>query len=115
MIKFGIYLAEIGVIPDWMLRIAARFLTRQRLADSQNAAEKLELIEQLSKGGIAEKTDDANEQHYEVPTEFFQLVLGKHLKYSCNLFEKVDLQDEAEQAMLDLYICLLYTSDAADE
>ena len=104
MIKFGIYLAEIGVIPDWMIRVAARFLTRQRLADSQNAAEKLELIEQLSKGGIAEKTDDANEQHYEVPTEFFQLVLGKHLKYSCNLFEKVDFQDQAEQAMLDLYI-----------
>ncbi len=104
MIKFGIYLAEIGVIPDWMIRVAARFLTRQRLADSQNAAEKLELIEQLSKGGIAEKTDDANEQHYEVPTEFFQLVLGKHLKYSCNLFEKVDFQDQAEEAMLDLYI-----------
>ena len=95
---------EIGVIPDWMIRVAARFLTRQRLADSQNAAEKLELVEQLSKGGIAEKTDYANEQHYEVPTEFFQLVLGKHLKYSCNLFEEVDFQDEAEQAMLDLYI-----------
>ena len=104
MIKFGIYLAEIGVIPDWMIRVAARFLTRQRLADSQSAAEKIELIEQLSKGGIAEKTDYANEQHYEVPTEFFQLVLGKHLKYSCNLFEEVDFQDQAEQAMLDLYI-----------
>ena len=27
-----------------------------------------------------------------------------NIKYSCNLFEEVDFQDEAEQAMLDLYI-----------
>ena len=104
MIKFGIFLAEIGVIPDWVIRVAARFLTRQRLGQAQNVAEKLELIEQLSKGGVAEKAVDANEQHYEVPTEFFQLVLGRHLKYSCNLFEEVDSQDDAERAMLDLYI-----------
>ena len=71
MIKFGIYLAEIGVIPDWMIRVAARLLTRQRLADSQNAAEKLELIEQLSKGGIAEKTDDANDNITKCPPNSF--------------------------------------------
>jgi cyclopropane-fatty-acyl-phospholipid synthase len=28
------------------------------------------------------QTRDANEQHYEVPTEFYQLCLGPRLKYS---------------------------------
>ncbi|KAL2631492.1 hypothetical protein R1flu_016178 [Riccia fluitans] len=32
---------------------------------------------------IAVNTEDANMQHYEVPSEFFKLVLGKHLKYRC--------------------------------
>ena len=104
MIKIGIFLVEIGVIPDWMIRVVARILTRQRLKGPQDTAKKLELINELSKGGIAEKTGDANNQHYEVPTEFFQLVLGQHLKYSCNLFEGTESQDEAEQAMLDLYL-----------
>ncbi len=32
---------------------------------------------------IAVNTESANSQHYEVPTEFYQLVLGKRLKYRC--------------------------------
>jgi cyclopropane-fatty-acyl-phospholipid synthase len=31
---------------------------------------------------VAIHTDQANEQHYEVPTELFELMLGPHLKYS---------------------------------
>lgn len=30
---------------------------------------------------IAVHMEDANTQHYEVPTEFYHLVLGKRLKY----------------------------------
>lgn len=30
---------------------------------------------------IAIKTEEPKYQHYEVPTAFFKLVLGKHLKY----------------------------------
>ena len=104
MIKIGIFLAEIGFVPDWMIRLAARYLTRQRLSESQTESDKVGLIKQLSTGGVAEKVGRANEQHYEVPTEFFQLVLGKHLKYSCNLFDEAGSQDGAEEAMLDLYI-----------
>ncbi|NIN40236.1 MAG: methyltransferase domain-containing protein, partial [Gammaproteobacteria bacterium] len=49
-------------------------------------------------------TDLANEQHYEVPAEFFRAVLGKHLKYSSCYWERgaADL-DEAEAHMLALY------------
>ena len=32
---------------------------------------------------IAIEADSANEQHYEVPAEFYQRVLGPRLKYSC--------------------------------
>ena len=44
-----------------------------------------------------------NEQHYEVPAEFFQLVLGPRLKYSCCLWpEGVESLAAAEEAMLAL-------------
>jgi cyclopropane-fatty-acyl-phospholipid synthase len=44
-----------------------------------------------------------NLQHYEVPPELFQLVLGKRLKYSCCLWPEVDMTlDEAEEKMLEL-------------
>ena len=35
---------------------------------------------------IALVPDKANEQHYEVPAEFFALVLGPHRKYSSCLY-----------------------------
>jgi cyclopropane-fatty-acyl-phospholipid synthase len=46
----------------------------------------------------------ANRQHYEVPPDFFQLVLGRHLKYSgCWWPAGVRGLDAAEEAMLALY------------
>ncbi|MEL0238663.1 MAG: class I SAM-dependent methyltransferase, partial [Gammaproteobacteria bacterium] len=50
------------------------------------------------------KTDDANEQHYEVPPGFFKYALGKNLKYSCSFFDNTDSLDEAEKSMIELYI-----------
>ena len=52
---------------------------------------------------IALATERANDQHYEVPSEFFEYILGPRLKYSCCQFEtgKESLA-EAESAMLDL-------------
>jgi cyclopropane-fatty-acyl-phospholipid synthase len=45
----------------------------------------------------------ANRQHYEVPPEFFQLVLGRNLKYSGCLWPAgVERLDAAEEAMLAL-------------
>ena len=54
---------------------------------------------------LAINTTDANEQHYEVPTEFYKLCLGKRLKYSCAYFaEGVKNLDEAEELMLQKYV-----------
>ncbi len=49
------------------------------------------------------ETHRANEQHYEVPAEFFELVLGARLKYSCGLWDDSTTSlDESEEAMLRL-------------
>ena len=43
-------------------------------------------LEELRASSIAARVEKPNEQHYEVPAEFFQLVLGPRLKYSCCLW-----------------------------
>ena len=104
MIKFLLYLAERGYIPDILIKKAALFISRRRLMAPQTSDAKEKFINSISNGDIAEKTRDANDQHYEVPPEFFKNVLGKRLKYSCSLFEDVISLDDAEVKMLDLYI-----------
>jgi cyclopropane-fatty-acyl-phospholipid synthase len=50
---------------------------------------------------IAAHTDAANEQHYELPAEFFGLVLGARRKYSCCLYgPQTRTLDEAEERAL---------------
>jgi cyclopropane-fatty-acyl-phospholipid synthase len=54
---------------------------------------------------IAIAQNHANEQHYEVPDEFYQMVLGPCLKYSCGLWiDKSSTLFDSEVAMLELYI-----------
>src|SRR5262249_32108595 len=61
------------------------------------------LIAQLKASPIAINTADANSQHYEVPTGFYQLCLGKHLKYSAAYWpDGCESLDTAEEAMLNL-------------
>lgn len=104
MTKFVLYLTERGYVPDFLIKIAALFLSSRRLAEPDLATNKEAIIKLLSDGNIAEKTLDANQQHYEVPPEFFKKVLGHRLKYSCSLFDDQITLDEAEDEMLDLYI-----------
>ena len=105
MIKLGIYLAEKGLIPDFILNFFIQKISLGRVNSATTENEKLTVINQLKSGPIAEKTSDANDQHYEVPPEFFQLVLGKHMKYSCSHFDsELDDLDHAEEAMLQLYL-----------
>ncbi len=50
---------------------------------------------------IAPLPHAANEQHYELPAEFFGLALGSHRKYSCAYWPKgVTSLDDAEEAAL---------------
>ena len=104
MTRFLLLLAESGFIPDALIKIAARYISNKRLSKSNIDYNKPEIISALSKGVVAEKTSDANKQHYEVPPEYFYHVLGTNLKYSCSLFDNVNSLDEAETSMLELYI-----------
>jgi len=104
-----VWLAEHRWLPDAAIRVGIRRLLRRRLhqvltadADKQAAA-TARFADELRRSPITVATAKANQQHYEVPAEFFQTVLGKHLKYSCGYWPRRDMSlDESEAAMLRL-------------
>jgi cyclopropane-fatty-acyl-phospholipid synthase len=102
-------LLEKNKIPDALIRIGIRKLLKQRLQDENKGhveaqqAHLMKLIDELKASPIAINTVDANEQHYEVPTEFYQYCLGKHLKYSSGYWNPgVTDIDTSEKDMLEL-------------
>ena len=102
-------LLESGRVPDLLIRAGIRRLIRQRLREEsaggpQAQQARLEaFVKTLRASPIAIETRAANEQHYEVPAEFFRLVLGPHLKYSCAYWPPgVENLAAAEKAALAL-------------
>ncbi len=98
-----------GLVPDTLVRSRIIQLLRQRLleeeADDPEAVQKnhARLLERMDEGRLAVHTVEANEQHYEVPPRFFELVLGPRLKYSSALFaEPCASLAKAEEDMLAL-------------
>jgi len=81
-------LAERGWGPDRAIRRGIRHLLKRRLSeieprDARSATlHETQFIEHMRRAPIALVPEKANAQHYEIPAEFFQLVLGPHLKYS---------------------------------
>lgn len=80
--------AERGWLPDAVVRAGIRGLLgahlRRLYADSAPArdAAQQRLRETLAAGPVTVHAAAANQQHYEVPAEFFRLMLGPRLKYS---------------------------------
>jgi cyclopropane-fatty-acyl-phospholipid synthase len=97
-------LVERGWIPDPLVRHGIRRLLAQRIRDIHADPDSTtDLIEEMRRSPLAIATDSANEQHYEVPPAFFEMVLGSHLKYSCCAWPKgVSNLDDAEAAALEL-------------
>ncbi len=102
-------LIENDNVPDSVLRIGIRKLLKKRIADETIGDEEqqqfrlIALIEELKRSPIAIHTVDANEQHYELPTAFFQYCLGKNLKYSSGYWKPgVNDIDSSEDDMLAL-------------
>ncbi len=99
-------------LPDLLLRAAVRMILRARVKNQaigsveKRQAFKDEFIEGLKQGPIAIHTGDANEQHYELPPEFFQAVLGKMMKYSCGYWpgsvEVSKAAESLEQSEVDM-------------
>lgn len=101
-----IEMMERSWLPDSLIRIGIRRLLQKRLDDigeDVSIAKELAFVKSLREQPIAIMTDKANEQHYEVPSEFYLDVLGPRLKYSSCLWpeDKTTLA-EAEEHMLAL-------------
>ncbi|CAG8527197.1 4309_t:CDS:2 [Funneliformis mosseae] len=99
-----------GLVPDFLLRRAIRVLLKERLSWIQlgdvakNHQRKIAYVNSLKERPIAEHTEQANKQHYEVSTEFMKICLGRRMKYSCCLFPNGNESlDAAEEAMLESY------------
>jgi cyclopropane-fatty-acyl-phospholipid synthase len=108
-------LLERDLVPDFIIRRRIRSLLAARLreedqGDPERQQQRLQdFVHRLASSPVAIETAAANEQHYEVPTEFYTRVLGKHLKYSSCYFSEEDgagapagSLDAAEARMLAL-------------
>ena len=109
--RIAISLAESGKIPDSLVSYGIERACAQRLREirgqySQDPAGELaKFIEHLNQAPIAESTKEANQQHYELPPEFFELVLGPRKKYSgCEWSTGVSTLEEAEKVALDTVV-----------
>ncbi|MGI9126295.1 MAG: class I SAM-dependent methyltransferase [Mycobacterium sp.] len=105
-------LKERGLLPDAVMRVLVRAMCAQWVKTfecggdvEKQAFYKKKYFEKLRASAGALHQDDANIQHYEVPTDFFHLMLGPYLKYSCCLFpqDSTSLAD-AEVAMLHTFL-----------
>ncbi len=108
-IAWSTNLLERDLLPDWLIRIGIRRLLEARLREESAGGVVAQqqrmrsLITELKRSPIAIETQAANQQHYEVPARFYELVLGQHRKYSSGLWtDGCRTLDDAEGAMLAL-------------
>ena len=99
--------AETGKLPDVAVRSGIRRLLKTRLEKElaggvhQQQQRLQTLIDEIRNSPVALVPEVANEQHYEVPPEFFVESLGPRLKYSCCHFEDgvTDLESAEKSAL----------------
>ena len=108
-VSLSMRLLERDLLPDFLVRFGIRRLLKARLVEEDRGGPEaqqqhlMKLISRLRESLIAVNTGDANLQHYELPCGFFELVLGKHLKYSCCYYRNAgETLDQAEANMLTL-------------
>tara|TARA_Y100000590_G_scaffold368440_1_gene429106 strand:- start:5000 stop:5995 length:996 start_codon:yes stop_codon:yes gene_type:complete len=93
-------LIDYGLVPEFLLRIIIRLQINNRIALSDSNTNIFELF---SEGKISTNSNDANIQHYEVPVNFFTLILGSRMKYSSGLkLNPNDNLNQLEFNMLDI-------------
>lgn len=99
---------EAGYVPDSLTRAGIRKLLQQRLSQQEQLsceeiqAQFEDFLQVCRNSAIAEVPEKANEQHYEVPAEFFKIVLGPRAKYSSGFWPAgVTTLEESEIAALE--------------
>ena len=98
---------EQGFVPDAVVRRGIRRLCEQRLrelgdGDAERSAAITEaFVRSMRAAPTAPLPELANQQHYEVPADFFALALGPRRKYSCAWWpEGVENLEQAEERAL---------------
>ena len=84
-----------GWIPDALLRWKVRSGLSEMLEtmdredkDYQTRVQlEADFVKEISRQPIAVHQEAANDQHYEIPAEFYQICLGPKLKYSSCYFK----------------------------
>jgi cyclopropane-fatty-acyl-phospholipid synthase len=104
MIAAATRFAERAPLPDSLSLMGIDFLcgrTARKLRD-EGADAEARFAAEMDGFSIAVHTDAANEQHYELPAEFFRLALGPQRKYSSCLYTgDVKTLAEAETRALE--------------
>jgi cyclopropane-fatty-acyl-phospholipid synthase len=100
---------EQGLVPDKVSRAGIRRLLKARLGElrpenCEYVARRAEdFVAMMDRSPVALLPEKANEQHYEIPAEFYRQVLGPRGKYSCAYWgEGVRHLAGAEQRALEL-------------
>jgi cyclopropane-fatty-acyl-phospholipid synthase len=98
-----------GLLPDCLVRFGIRRRLAQTLREFvsgtpvEQKSNTMEHVAGLRDSPVAVNTDEANDQHYEVPAAFYRYCLGPRLKYSSALFNSPRQSlAEAEENMLRL-------------
>ena len=107
--SWSMRLLERDLLPDFLVRVGIRRLLKARLAEEDRGESEaqqrhlMKLLSRLKSSPIAINTGDANLQHYELPSGFFERVLGPHLKYSSGYYRRPsDSLEQSEANMLAL-------------
>lgn len=107
----AIALAERGLVPASIVRLGIRRLLVDRLRletepdESRQGARLHAFVKEMSESPLALHADAANSQHYEVPSAFFELVMGRHMKYSCCYFDDAGTDLSAAEARMLALTC----------
>lgn len=103
-----------GIVPEWLIRFVIRQMIKNEEKKTVKSLEEkqrqfMKFIAELKQQPIAIHPEKANIQHYELPAEFFQQILGEHMKYSCGFWSNMDLSEKSsanlnrsEEQMLEL-------------
>lgn len=109
MIKKLIKISESRLLPDFLIRFGIRQLLKKRIASlvdkdiEKNHQKKMGFVKEMNNSPIALVPELANEQHYEVPSKFYDYCLGRQKKYSsCYWDEKTNSLNQSESLSLKL-------------
>ena len=110
LMKLFWWLLVRGWIPDWILRWKIRNGLKEMLEKMDSEAMDYEarvrteadFVKELRESPIAIHQEEANEQHYEVPADFYRVCLGPHLKYSSCYYKVRSIRDRNAFQQLSL-------------